>query len=60
MINLGSPSQLALILGSFFCEDMALECMRAFDTTASPYFKALSGAALGLHFGHDITPVVLR
>src|SRR5690606_10440734 len=46
-------AQLALVLGGFLGQDVALESLATLDGSAAANLKALRRAFLGLHLGHD-------
>jgi hypothetical protein len=52
-MNIDRSTQLALVLGSFLGQDVALECLATFDGTAWANAKTLLRAALGFHFWHE-------
>src|SRR5687767_12304057 len=53
VMHLGGAAQMALSLGALLREDVAHERLRALDAAAGADGKALRGAALGFHLGHD-------
>jgi hypothetical protein len=53
LMHSGRSTQLALVLGGLLGQDVTLEGMTALDGTTGANAKALFGAALGLHLGHD-------
>ena len=56
-MNRCRTAQLALVLGGFFGEDVALERLSTLDGSAAANLKALGSAFFGFHLGHDEIPV---
>ena len=54
-MNLSRATQLTLVLGGFFGEDVALERHGALDRAASTRLEPLGGTALGFHLWHVST-----
>ena len=51
-MNLSRTTQLTLILGGLFGEDVALKRHRAFYGAATAWLEPLGGATLGFHLWH--------
>ena len=54
-MNLSRATQLTLVLGGFFGEDVAREGHGALDRAAATRLEPLGGAAFGFHFWHVST-----
>src|SRR5690606_21275716 len=54
-VNCGGTAQLTLVLGRLLGKDVALERLTPLDGPASANLKALGGAFLGFHLGHNRT-----
>ena len=54
-MNLSRATQLTLVLGGFFGEDVALKRHGALDRAATTRLEPLGGAALGFHLWHVST-----
>jgi hypothetical protein len=52
-MNINRSTQLALVLGGFLGQDVALESLATLDGTARANAKTLLRAALGFHFWHE-------
>ncbi|CQR42049.1 protein of unknown function [Thiomonas sp. Sup16B3] len=46
-------TQVTLVLGGFFGQDMALERLTTFDSAARTHAESLCGTLFGFHLGHD-------
>src|SRR5574343_508138 len=53
-VHSSHAAQLALALGRLLGQDVALESLRTLDATTRADLDPLSGAALGLHLGHEV------
>src|SRR5258708_34308751 len=51
-VHFSGSTQVALVLGGFLGEDVALECLGTLDAAAGADLEALGRAALGFQLGH--------
>jgi hypothetical protein len=52
-MNRHRPTQLALVFGGLFGQDVALKSLTTLDRTTWTNTKTLFRAAFGFHFGHN-------
>jgi len=54
-MNVRDTAQLAFVLGSLFCQDVAFESVATLNCSTWTNAKAFLGRAFGLHFWHNFT-----